>query len=151
VNGAGPSFPATPALVTRNRTEEGLGLPLPAGRIAVFGERAGRPLLLGEGFIRDRAVGEEVEIELPTNASGVRSEISLVREGRRSQDFIVTVSNDRAVPASYELEMFAGEGERVRPERRLGRRNGHPLWAVTIPANSRASLRYRVYAAPESD
>ena len=35
-------------LVTRNRTEEGLGLPLPSGGLALFATRDGRPLLIGE-------------------------------------------------------------------------------------------------------
>jgi hypothetical protein len=52
------------------RQAEGLGLPLPAGRLVLFGAGARRPILLGEGFVDDRALGEEVEIELGA-ASGI--------------------------------------------------------------------------------
>ena len=54
--------PAQRLLVTRNRTEEGLGLPLPAGRLMLFDSRAGAPFLVGEAVLRDHAVGEDVEI-----------------------------------------------------------------------------------------
>ncbi|HST36012.1 MAG TPA: hypothetical protein VLK25_05220, partial [Allosphingosinicella sp.] len=51
-------------LRTRNRREDGLGLPLPAGTVQLFAEGAGRPILLGEGALGDYAVNEDVEIEL---------------------------------------------------------------------------------------
>ena len=45
--------PLERVLVTRNRPREGLGLPLPAGKVALFGQREGRRILLGEGRIDD--------------------------------------------------------------------------------------------------
>ena len=40
-------------------------MPLPAGTIQLFDAAAdGRPILIGEGAIRDRAVDEDVEIEM---------------------------------------------------------------------------------------
>jgi len=121
-------------LVTRNRSEEGLGVPLPAGRLVLFGEGRERPILLGEGSLPDRAVGEDVEVALGP-AGGVRVELS--SEGDVQ---IVTVSNDRPVPVRYEAQLPA---ENVESETELGSRNGMPLWQVTVPANGRATLRYR--------
>ena len=140
--------PAERFLVTRNRTGEGLGLPLPAGRLVLFAEIGGRPLLIGEGHLGDTAVGEDVEVELG-GATGVETRIELVREGESSDEYRLTVTNDRAEPVRFEAEFHAGEELRFRPESRLSRRDGRPLWAVTVPANGSATLRYRVRAERE--
>jgi hypothetical protein len=129
-------------LVTKNRKAEGLGLPLPSGRLVLFGAGHARPILLGEGFVDDRAVGEDVEIEVGP-AAGIVTR-SLVREGssanERVVDFIVT--NDRAVPVKFEAELQSRGA--VTSSTRLGRRDGHRLWAVTVPANGSRTLSYRV-------
>ncbi|HTU10375.1 MAG TPA: hypothetical protein VMG08_05695 [Allosphingosinicella sp.] len=131
-------------LITRNRTQEGLGIPLPAGGIQLFTEGEGRPILVGEGAVRDGAVGEDVEIRLG-EAPGVRAGIQ--RDGDADEDdhYILSVTNDRPVPIRYEMEFQPIDGDQIRPRgARLARRNGKPLWAVTVPANGRAELRYRV-------
>jgi hypothetical protein len=136
-------------LVTRNRTQEGLGLPLPAGRIRLFASRGARPILVGQGTIADRSVGEDVEIELG-EAPGVRTEsvLTLRKAGRRAwRDYVVTVTNDRAEPVPFEAEIM-NNGADIRSRTRLARRNGRPLWQVTIPANGRAELRYTTEFRP---
>ncbi len=143
--GEGWSAAARRFLVTRNRTQEGLGLPLPAGRIRLFGAHGDRPMLLGQGTIADRAVGEDVEIDLG-EAPGVRTEttVALRKVGRRGlRDYVLSVTNDRAEPVAFEAEIVS-DGVDVRASSRLARRNGRPLWQVTIPANRRAELRYSV-------
>jgi len=134
--------PATLVLTARNRIGDGLGLPLPAGRLALFGEQAGRPMLLGEGSVRDHAVGEEVEIEIG-QAPGVNSQITLVREETRWWHYRLTVTNDRAVPVSYQAILYH-DPEEFRFGQRLGRRGGWPMWAVTVPANGSVTLDYRI-------
>lgn len=131
-------------LVTRNRREEGLGVPLPGGRIVLFATHEGRRTLVGEGSIGDLTVGQDVEVPLGTS-SGVRAVTELVREGGRMNEYRITVTNDHAVPVHYEAEFAAQE---LRSPARLQRRNGRPLWAVTVPANGTATLRYR---APRRD
>ena len=139
--------PAQRVLVTRNRREDGLGLPLPAGGVQLFTERQGRPILLGEGSMRDRALGEDVEIEVG-EAPGVRGAIQEDETTGKDDDFILIVTNDQAAPVRYEMEFVPDEGDEVRARgARLGRRNGHPLWAVTVPANGSARLRYRLHRA----
>ena len=44
----------------------------------------------------------------------------------------------------YEARFDVDEDETFTPRATLIRRLGHPVWAVTIPANGRASLRYRI-------
>jgi hypothetical protein len=136
--------PARRFLITRNRTTEGLGIPLPAGGVQLFTEGQGRPILIGEGFVRDRAVGEDVEIAVG-EAPGVRTAIARDEDAGKEVRYVLTVTNDRAVPIRYEMEFQPDEGDEMRPRGvRLTRRNGRPLWAVTVPANGSATLRYRV-------
>jgi hypothetical protein len=141
--------PVVPYLVTRNRDAEGLGLPLPAGRMAIFVEGADRPMLFGEGYLADRAIGNDVEIPFGT-AAGVNGRIALVRERSKGGEYELVVTNDQARPIRYEAE-FVDAAETLRPGRRLGRRDGQPLWAVTVPANGSATLRYRFRAARNGD
>ena len=139
------SVPAQRVLVTRNRSEEGLGLPLPAGRLMLVSEGGPRPLLLGQGTVRDRAVGEDVEVELGA-APGVRSTLaSLAAAAAAAGDYELIVTNDRAEPVRFEAEI-ATNAAQFRSSARLPRRNGMPLWAVTVPANGSATLRYRLRA-----
>ena len=130
-------------LVTRNRKAEGLGLPLPAGRVVLFGAGRERPLLLGEGYVDDKAVGEDVEIEIGS-ATGVIA-TAAVSPGRSDRERIVdlTVTNDRAQPVRFETE-FEGAESQFRPSTKLARRDGRPLWSVMVPANGSRTLRYRV-------
>jgi len=134
--------PAQRLLVTRNRSQEGLGLPLPAGRLMLFSSGTPRPILLGQGTVRDHAVGEDVEIVLGP-ATGVITELRplTIAKGRREYELVVTNDHDRPVQFEGEIE---ASGREVRSRTRLGRRNGMPLWTVTVPANGRATLRYRI-------
>ena len=141
---AGQDFesPATRTIVTRNRTAEGLGVPLPAGGLVLFAERDGRPLLIGQGSISDAAVGEDVEIEVG-EAPGVRSVQRVIEERKGARRVELTVTNDSAAPVRYEAE-FLADSASLRADRKLGKRDGRPLWMVTVPANGSATLRYRV-------
>jgi len=136
-------------LVSRNRTEEGLGLPLPAGPVALFAQGPDRPILLGESRLEDRAVGDDVEIAFEA-AAGVTTRVDLVRRRGRWKDYLLTVSSDRPAPVAFEAE-FPGAGAEFRPELRLPRRDGAPYWAATVPANGTASLRYSLRSPAEGE
>ena len=133
---------AVRTIVTRNRSAEGLGLPLPAGGLVLFTDRGGRPHLIGEGSIADAAVGEDVEIALG-QAPGVRAVLRVTENKKGIRRAELEVSNDSPAPIRYEAE-FLADGARLKADRTLGRRDGRPLWSVTIPANGRATLRYSV-------
>jgi hypothetical protein len=133
-------MPPQRVLVTRNRSAEGLGLPLPGGGLVLFAAGGDRPVLLGEGEMADRAVGEDVEVELGPSVALV-TEIRRLRErnGRRSWEMVV--SNDSSRPVRFEADFNYFQG--LRAERRLARRDGRPLWSVLVPANGSATLRFR--------
>ena len=136
--------PASRVLVTRNRVAEGLGVPLPAGRLVLFEERGGRPILIGEGYLTDRAVGEDVEVTLGA-APGVVSSLRRLSGKDDDSTWELVVSSDRPYPVPYEAEL-AADGTTITSATRLGRRDGRPLWSVEIPANGQVRLVYRVRA-----
>ena len=108
----------------------------------LFAERDGRPLLIGHGSISDAAVGQDVEIEVG-EAPGVRSVQRVIEERKGARRVELTVTNDSPAPVRYEAE-FLADSASLRADRKLGKRDGRPLWAVTVPANGSATLRYRV-------
>lgn len=145
--GAGVADDTRIMLRAQNRKERGLGLPLPAGPVAVFQPSGDARLLVGEGSIGDKAVNEEVEIDV-AGATQVAARIEReVREGR----FRLTVTNALPTPIHYEAEFTElNASERVRANG-LRRRNGHDVWITEIPANGTATLRYTVTDAGAKD
>lgn len=130
-------------LSTRNLAADGLGLPLPAGRVVVFGTGRARPLLLGRGFLGDHAVGEDIEIPVGFATSVAAQLVRLSGGINAPSEWELTVSNAQPAPVRFEAVLGEG-GMKLSSESALGRRDGKPLWAVTIPANGRISLRYRL-------
>jgi len=141
------SKPAYRILQMHNRAADGLGLALPGGHLALFAQAGGRPILLGEGYVDDYAVGDEVEIEAGQSPA-VRTETVLISEDyrARSREVSITVTNGLSHPVRYEAEIGA-DGDVITPAGgvRLGRRGRNPLWTVTLPGHGRATLRYRAH------
>ncbi|HEY0326925.1 MAG TPA: hypothetical protein VGC46_13245, partial [Allosphingosinicella sp.] len=98
-------------LVTRNRTAEGLGVTLPAGGVSLFTRAGGRRLLIGQGSVADRAIGDDVEIQLG-ESGGVRVTISEGDVGDDWVDYTLTVTNDQPQAVRYEAEFVIDEDER---------------------------------------
>lgn len=134
------SAPLERVFATRNVTAEGLGLPLPAGKVAVFGTREGHRILLGEGRIDDHAVGEKVEISIAT-ATGVLARQRVEQRGKDEREFQLTLTNDLSKVQSVEIELPLNTKA---PTSRLIKRDGWMVWRVTVPANGRSELRYRL-------
>ncbi|WP_294334829.1 hypothetical protein [uncultured Sphingomonas sp.] len=131
-----PSRPTQIVLRTENRTSEGLGLPLPAGKLALFADRGGAPVLLGESDLADRAVGDEVEL-LPGTSSDVRFTVIGRPGGKRREAFAVEVSNAHDAPVTFELPIPYPIADADAP---LIERKGVKTWRVTVPANGTATL-----------
>jgi hypothetical protein len=136
---------ATRFLVTRNREKENLGLPLPSGAVALFADHGGRRILIGQGRLDDRAVGDDVEIGFAPSAS-VQARIEQVTAAPDDHwtDYRMVVTNDQNRPVRFEAEFARSDGTRLVPRTRLGERDGMALWAVNVPAGGTATLRYRV-------
>jgi hypothetical protein len=126
--------PVSRVIIARNTAAGGLGLPLPAGRVMLSAKAGDRPLLIGRGRMGDYAVGEDVEIVVGQAANGVGA-------------WELVVSNAAAIPARYEVLLQKGD-YLLHPGTPLPSRDGHPLWATTVPANGTATLRFRTEAPP---
>lgn len=134
----GDAPPVRLTVRARNRTADGLGLPLPAGKVALYqamppGAGGARPLLLGEGAVDDKAVGELVEIDV-ASATGVTAREVETAKRRR----VLRVTNANAVPVAFEARF----GDRIVSGSGLRRTDGTTIWAVTVPANGRATLSF---------
>ena len=131
------NVPLERVLVTRNLAADGLGLPLPAGKVRLFARDEGHRILVGEGAIDDYAVGEKVEISLGTTP-GVRANAEVEGDPTHGP-FRLTITNDLATKQVAEIELPPA----IKPlGARLPKRDGVQLWRVTVPANGTAELRY---------
>jgi len=143
-NFTGDLAQAQRVLVTRNREQERLGVPLPTGPVAAFVSRAGAPFLIGQGNMRDYAVGEDVEVAIGVSPGvRIRQERVATNAAQGWSDYVVTVSSDQARAIDFELEMPLPANTRIE-RAALAERDGMRLWAVTIPANGTQTLRYRL-------
>lgn len=135
-----------------NRKADGLGVPLPGGRLVLFDSYRGRPVLIGEGTVSDSAVDERVEVRFEPSGQ-VRVSVTDVTEedlpeSRPDERLLeATLFNAGAEPAEIELGLLIEPEERLlEASAKLGRKNGRPLWTALIPSAGKASLRYRVGA-----
>ncbi|MDT8761040.1 hypothetical protein MZO42_20260 [Sphingomonas psychrotolerans] len=133
-----PSFEAARILRTRNVEEEGLGLPLPAGRVAVFERAREESLLIGESDLADRAIGEEVEFATG-QSSDLRYRIIPRPPSKTRLPFTVEVSNARSTPETFEMPLpftFASI------DAKLVEHKGVKTWRAIVPANGTARLEF---------
>ncbi|MET0308301.1 MAG: hypothetical protein ABW023_06300 [Sphingomonas sp.] len=130
------TYEATRILRTENREGQGLGLPLPAGGVAVFEQARGASLLVGESSLTDRAIGEEVEFDTG-RSSDLRYKVIARPASERREPFTVEVTNARSTPETFEMPI----PYKLRSaSATLIERKGVKTWRVTVPANGTAKL-----------
>lgn len=126
-----------------NKVESGLGLPLPAGPVALFEDTRVRPILIGEASVDDIPVGEDVELRVAAGP-GVAAALDVTEQENGESRLRLSVTNANAWPVEYEAVLTrAGEQRVHRASARLVREDGKTLWRVRVPANGSATLTYR--------
>jgi len=137
-NAQGPR-PASWSLRTKNTDANHLGLPLPSGRVAVFLQHGGERLLAHESDVHDLAIDEEVEIGMG-DAPDVQ--VTATQDGDSCR---VDIANARREAVSFELTLqFQDDRVHVRTaDRPMGTKNGHPIFRLSVPANSTVTLHYQ--------
>lgn len=141
-----------PQIVLRatNRADQGLGLPLPAGPVALFERQTSGPvareLLIGESSTDDKAVGELVEFKFDS-AANVTAEMRRMSDGQAYRHTELTVRNANPFAITYEADFHLMAVRE--PSSRLVRKHGRDRWIVQVPANGSATLRYRGAAWPD--
>lgn len=129
-----------------NETATGLGLPLPSGRISVFEGSADNGLLIGEGRMRDYAVGQEVKFTIgQSNAVQLSSTHVKVATKDGWDGYRLKLTNANPAPVTAEIDLASIADSQMRKSTgRTIRKDGNHVWRVTIPANDTATLGYEV-------
>jgi len=136
----GESRPAGVVMRLWNRKDDGLGLALPAGEVALFENADGRRLLVGEAFSPDRAVDERIDFDLGASTGVQYRAVERSRPEKTWGDWEVIITNDRAADAEVELLIpFALDPEPADMERRGDDR----VWRLRVPANGRLVHAFR--------
>jgi hypothetical protein len=141
----GESMPLSIILKTENKTENGLGLPLPSGQAMVFEDSAFGPLLAGEAALRDRAIGEKVELLVGT-ASDVRMVVTQISEREYQKGYKVTITNARNEAVNAEVEIPFDLRGKPKGIRKI---DGMPTWGATVPANGEVSFEFALKLSQE--
>jgi hypothetical protein len=144
-------------LRTKNVEKNGLGRPLPTGQIQFFEPAGGRPMLAGEGWLRDTAVGEDVELgfgESPDIMFTARTVAVGKARGDDEDDRPVTqevrLSNATRNRADVEVEIAFNEEDYdlSKPSHKLVRKKGRNVWQARVPANGTARLTFTIAPKP---
>jgi len=137
-DGDGSSRPMTLRLRLQNSKSDGLGLPLPSGKVAVFEQVNGGRMLTGEAEVADKAEGERVDYDIAQSAD-VRLTTRVSSGDRNTRRWSLGVSNAR--PFDVVAEVTIAQDIQPRPPA-LERRGDSWIWRVTIPANDSRTLDY---------
>ena len=136
----GSSQPMTIMLRSENRTEKGLGLPMPSGQVMIFEDSNFGPLLAGEATLDDRAVGNDIEM-IVGQSSDVRISVTRMSETGEKQRFKVEITNARSEPVNVEVEIpYELRGK----PKHIAKIDGIPTWKATVAANGEATLYYEL-------
>jgi hypothetical protein len=137
------SQPMTLMLRGENKTEKGLGLPMPQGQVMIFENSSYGPLLAGQTNLTDRAIGEEVEMAVG-HSSDVRMQVTRISEKGDRQNWKVEITNARNSAVNVEVEI--PYELRGRPKH-IPKIDGVPTWKTTVAGNGEAVLFYEVKLA----
>lgn len=135
--------PETPRMVYRfvNRKADGLGEPIPAGKVILYQGSPWDRQLVGQATLADKTTDEEVELEFG-EASGVtvESRETALRTGAR---YTLTLRDANPFPVHFELEFRSQPDARVTSlPGRVVRKPGKMVWQVMLAPNSESSAIY---------
>ncbi|PZN94805.1 MAG: hypothetical protein DCF31_08570 [Alphaproteobacteria bacterium] len=137
--GSGAGVHAAPfELRAPNVAGQGLGVPLPAGTVALFARGTGRDLYAGEAPIDDLAVGENVVLRFG-DSPDVNWTLTRVADSRNKQQWRVDISNARDALIKTEVTLpFALD------DKPAGARRGKRGWVLPVEVlpNATASVSY---------
>jgi hypothetical protein len=128
----------------KNNKANGLGEPLPAGKVALFQQAAGQRMLVGETSLVDKAVDEDVDLVFG-EANNVSADQRRQASGTKWDDERLTIRNANPVPVRFEAEFPVADEDKAftRFSGKMLARPGKLVWAVTVPANGSMTLSWR--------
>jgi hypothetical protein len=127
----------------RNRKQDGLGEPLPAGQGAFFQQGAAGRMLIGQSSIADKAVDEDVDFVLhEANDVTLQTDMQNVGDGPR-RTHRVTLRNANPYPVRVEIEFpVAGANAFSGLPGNLVSKPGKLVWVAILPASGSRTLEY---------
>ena len=144
-NYSSDSQPMTMMLRGQNKIDKGLGLPMPQGQVMIFENSSFGPLLAGEATLKDRAVGEDVEMAVGQSSDVRMTRVLLSEKGNRQRWKIeITNARDSAINVEVEIpyELRGGLAG-------VAKVDGVPTWKTTLAGNGDAMLFYEVKLAQD--
>jgi hypothetical protein len=88
-------------------------------------------------------VGDDVEFTVGRPASVVAETVRLSAGPDQTGEWELRVTNAQPAPVPFEAFLI-DSGWKVVSDAEIDRSDGLPVWRVTVPANGRATLRYRI-------
>jgi hypothetical protein len=120
--------------------------PLPGGQVTFFQARGGERMLAAETKVKDKAVGELVDFDLPeSNDRYLSSDREELDAGEGWARYRMTIENDGQVAEPVEVS-FANDSDYAidKLSKPVKERDGKRIWSVVVPAEGKRSIDYRV-------
>ena len=134
-----------------NEKSQGLGVPLPAGRVRVYeSDRAGARTLVGEDAIGHTAAGEKIKILSGTafDLIGDRTRVSHTRVSRNVTEdaYTITIRNRGEKPATVTVvETLYGNWEITAKSSAYRKKDADTIeFDLAVPAGQSAAMNYTV-------
>lgn len=127
----------------RNVKRDGLGEPLPAGKVILYQDGVHGRQLVAESTLADKTIAEDIDLVFG-EAQGVSVETvgQRIKEGSR---YAVTVRNANPFAVRYELEFINNPDTTLRGlSGTLITKPGKRIWARTLAPNSEIQLHYEL-------
>ena len=149
-------LPARASVIVRlqNKSDHGLGLPLPAGGVSIFEPtNDGTAVFAGQDSIKDVAEGLPVEVEMgraldirivPRLAESVSSGNG--RDKRAKDSWEIALENDKLNAVTFEFRqgLYGGEAQILSESDSHTDRFGRAVWTIPLASGQRVYLRYTV-------
>ena len=136
--GDGDPRPLDLLVRAQNAADDGLGLPLPQGQVAVYEPSEYGPLLVGQTSLGDKAVGQKIELELGARAD-VQWAVSAPDE-KHPRRFSVLLTNAAAREVDVEIEVPF----ELRRGAGFAKVDGVPTWKGVVPAQGEKRLSFEI-------
>lgn len=144
----GDNFDSDGKTVLRIDNKKGgvLGEPLPGGQVAFFQKHAGEPMLAAETKVKDKAVGELVDFDLPESDDvSLDADQEELASGEGWTRYRITIENDGEGDEPVEVSFANDDYHAVdRIGKAVKDRDGKRIWSVVVPAEGKRTIDYRV-------
>jgi len=138
------AFPARMRFETVNDKAHGLGVALPMGWVTFFEPTSRGELFVGEQQLRDHAEGQDVEIDLGASAQVFAECAAMAPETGNRRDMKATLTNAGPAPVTLRLKLGTPGEWQLSGLRATRVKDGQIVHEVTVPANGRREVTWRV-------